>query len=415
MLIIYRILILFLIIFSPIILIYRLIKGKEHIKRFIEKFSFINEKKRVGKLIWFHGSSIGEILSVIPIIEKFEKKKDIKQILVTSNTLSSSKILSKFNFKKTIHQFFPIDSTMIIRKFLSYWKPTSALFIESEIWPNAIFEIKKAEIPLILINARITKKTFNNWNRLKNFSNSIFSKFDICLCQNYETMSYLKKLGSKNVKKEGNLKFSNYNISKNKRLNNKIHKFLKSKNILFGGISTHPEEEIFCAKVHQELTNRVKNCLTIIIPRHIHRAIDIRNEISNLKLKVHLHSSKNKISKDVEIYIVDTFGDTQKFMEYCKIVLLGGSLIPHGGQNPLEAARLGCRVLHGPYIENFTEVYRTLNKYKIAFKIKKKKDALYQINNIFKNKHIKNNKITKLKHIGNNILEKNLKAINRHI
>ena len=102
-------------------------------------------------------------------------------------------------------------------------------------------------------------------------------------------------------------------------------------------------------------------------------------------------------------------------MEYCKIVLLGGSLIPHGGQNPLEAARLGCRVLHGPYIENFTEVYRTLNKYKIAFKIKKKKDALYQINNIFKNKHIKNNKITKLKHMGNNILEKNLKAINRHI
>lgn len=415
MFIIYKILIFFLILFSPIILTYRLVKGKEDKKRFIEKFSFINHKKRAGKLIWFHGSSIGEILSVIPLIEKFEKKKDIKQILITSNTLSSSKILSKFSFKKTIHQFFPIDSSFLIRKFLNHWKPSSVLFIESEIWPNAISEIKKTGIPLILLNARITKKTFEKWNKFKIFSKYIFSKFDICLCQNDETLGYLKKLGSKKVKKEGNLKFSNYNILKTRKLSSKTHKFLISKNILFGGISTHPQEEIYCAKIHKELTSRVRNSLTIIIPRHVHRAKEIKNEISNLKLKAHLHSSKNKISKDTEIYIVDTFGDTQIFIEYCKIVLLGGSLIPHGGQNPLEAARLGCKILHGPNINNFTEVYRTLNKYKIAFRVKKKRDAIFQIYSAINNKNKKNDKIKKLNLIGKNILEKNLKAINRII
>jgi 3-deoxy-D-manno-octulosonic-acid transferase len=143
MLFIYRILINLIILFSPLIILVRVIKNKEDKFRFKEKFCFFSKKRGNGKLIWFHGSSVGEILSVIPLIEKLEKKKRINKILLTSSTLSSSKILSKFKLKKTIHQFFPIDSDLLTKKFLSYWKPSTAIFIESEIWPNMLINVKK--------------------------------------------------------------------------------------------------------------------------------------------------------------------------------------------------------------------------------------------------------------------------------
>ena len=163
MFLIYQFTVLLLIITSPIIIIIRILKKKEDKKRFIEKFCIISEKREKGKLIWFHGSSVGEILSIIPLIEKLEKNKLVKKILVTSSTLSSSQILNKFKFKKTTHQFFPIDSIFFTNKFLNFWKPSMAIFIESEIWPSMFLGISKRSIPLLLMNARITNKTFKRW------------------------------------------------------------------------------------------------------------------------------------------------------------------------------------------------------------------------------------------------------------
>ena len=166
MLFVYRIIINLITLISPVIILIRLIKKKEHPIRFKEKFGFYTKKKIAGKLIWFHGASVGEILSVVPLIEKLEKNKKIKQILVTSNTISSSKILSNLNLNKTIHQFFPIDTNYHSQKFLNYWKPSVSIFIDSEIWPNMITNIKKRPISLILINARITTKSFKKWKIL---------------------------------------------------------------------------------------------------------------------------------------------------------------------------------------------------------------------------------------------------------
>ena len=160
MMLLYRILINLTLLVSPIIIILRILKKKEHSTRFLEKFGFFNKKKKTGKLIWFHGSSVGEILSVMPLIENLEKKKNIKQILLTSNTLSSSKVFNNFKLKKTIHQFFPIDSNFVTKKFLNHWKPSLAIFIESEIWPNIINNLKVKNISIILLNARITKKSY---------------------------------------------------------------------------------------------------------------------------------------------------------------------------------------------------------------------------------------------------------------
>lgn len=412
----YRLIINTILILSPIIIIFRILKNKEDPIRFKEKLGIFEKKSIKGKLIWFHGSSVGEILSIIPLVEKFEKNKNIKNILITSNTFSSSKVLKKFRLKKTIHQFLPIDSRILVKKFLSNWEPSVAIFIESEIWPNFINEINRKEIPLILINARMTKKTFLKWNNLKNFSKSIFNKFNLTLSQNKETMFFLKKLGSKNIKNFGNLKFSeNKSIKDNNIKSKKLLKFFKSKNFVFGGISTHSGEEEFCGKIQTLIKYKIKNSLTVIIPRHIDRCADIIMRLQNLGLKVHLHSDKSNIDKKTDIYLVDSFGETNSFINQCNIVFLGGSVIKRGGQNPLEAIRLKCKVLHGPYTYNFSEVYALLRNLNLCFLVRHPNEVINHLN-FTKNKKNKINKnFINLNSLGKKILKDNYNEVLKYI
>ena len=410
---IYRILINLIILSSPIIILIRILKNKEDKIRFKEKFCFFSKKRKNGKLIWFHGSSVGEILSIIPLIEKLEKNKSIKQILITSSTLSSSKVLSNFSLKKTTHQFFPVDSKLLSKKFLDYWKPSTAIFIESEIWPNMLMNIKKKSIPLILLNARITKKSFNRWKKIPQTSKILFNSFDICLSQNQETKRYLNYLGVKKIKLLGNLKFSESKSQKKLNFGIKIKKIFKNKKI-WCAASTHDTEEKSCMLAHKKLKLKHKNLLTIIIPRHIQRTEKIIKEIQQLNLKVVTRSSGKKITSGTDVYLVDSYGETKSFFEICNVVFLGGSLINHGGQNPLEPARLGCRVLHGPFIENFEEVYEFTNKNKISSKF----ENVDQLVNILKNAFVKKtslkNKVNKLKKMGDSILNKNLIEVSNY-
>jgi len=410
---VYKILANLIFLFSPLIILIRLLKKKEHPIRFKEKFSINSKKKLPGKLIWFHGASVGEILSIIPLIEKLEKENSIKQILVTSNTLSSSKILSNFKLKKTIHQFFPIDTNHHSNKFLNYWKPSVAIFIDSEIWPNMIYNIKKKSVSLVLINARITDKSFKRWRMLNLCTKNIFQKFDICLSSNLKSKNYLKSLGAKNIKYIGNLKFSQ-NENNNTNLNKNIKKNFMSKKIWCGS-STHANEENICAETHKKLKSKYKNLLTIIIPRHIDRANKIKNEIQKMSLKVHMHDSKKKIDPKTDIYLVNTFGQTKSFFKICKTVFLGGSIINHGGQNPLEAVRYGCNIIHGPNVWNFEEIYTLLKKYGASNKITKPHQLAAKIDKIF-NMKVNSNKIEiKIKNLGNKILSSTFNEINYFI
>ena len=403
MLFFYRILINLVLLLSPIIILFRIIKKKEHPTRFLEKLGISSKNRMQGKVIWFHGSSVGEVLSIMPLIERLEKNSKIKQIVITSSTLSSSKVLEKYKLNKTVHQFFPIDANLIIKKFLNYWKPTVVFFVESEIWPNTIQNLHKRNIKIALLNARITNKTFTKWFKFKSFSKDIFNKFDLCLCQNKETKIYLKKLGTKNIKNLGNLKFSE--SKKIKKINKiKNFKLLNNKNILFGGISTHYDEEIFCGKVHLELKNKYKKFISIIIPRHVNRAESIKNDLENLKLKVHLHSSKINIENDTDIYLVDTYGETKSFLNMCKVVYLGGSIIKRGGQNPLEAARSGCKVIHGSNVDNFKEIYALLNNIGVSSKINGVKDAKIKIIKNLKTNVKQKKNIVKINQLGRKIL-----------
>ncbi len=404
MLIVYRFLINFILIISPIIFILRFLKKKEDPVRFKEKIGFFSRKKKVGQLIWFHGASVGELQSIIPIIERLEKNKSIKQILVTSNTLSSSKVLRIHKFKKVIHQFFPIDSSFLIKKFLDYWKPSKALFVDSEFWPNTIIHLKEKRIPIILINGRITIKTFDRWVKFSNFSKEIFNNFDLCLSSSKESFKYLKKLKFRNVKFIGNLKYSQSELE-NLDLDIGLKKFLNNKKAWCAS-STHDPEEIFAAQTHKILKKKIKNLLTIIIPRHVERYSSIKKDLERLDLKVHLDKPNKKIDKDTDIYLVNSYGKTKSFYKNCSNVFLGGSLIKHGGQNPLEAARYGCSIINGPYIQNFKEIYDFLRINNISKPIKKNKELVKQLNVLFHKRSNPNILQKKIKVIGEKILKK---------
>ncbi len=410
MLLIYKIAINLIVFISPVIVLFRLFKKKEDPLRFKEKFCFFTKKKSKGKLIWFHGASVGEILSVIPLIEKLEKNKKINQILLTSNTLSSSKIISNLKLKKTIHQFFPIDTNYHTQKFLNYWKPSIVIFIDSEIWPNMITNIKKKSIPLILLNARITKKSFKKWKMFSSSTKELFQKFDICFSSSIQSKKYLQSLGAETIKYIGNLKFSQ--TEKNEDfLNKNLKKYFLSKKI-WCAASTHNTEEKFCLIAHKKLKKRHKNLLTIIIPRHIDRTKSIIEEVKNLNLKVHTHDSKKKISNDIDVYLVNSYGKTKSFFKICKTVFLGGSLIKHGGQNPLEAARYGCKILHGPNVSNFQEIYSLLNKYNVSNQITNLNGITNNVDKLFNNKTNSSNIKNKIKGLGDKILNSTLKEVN---
>ena len=411
MYLVYSILTNIIFIFSPFIFIFRILTKKEDINRFHEKYCFYSIKN-FQKTIWFHAVSIGELMSIIPIINKLEKNKKVKKILVTTSTNSSAKIFKKQKFKKTIHKFFPMDTNFLTKKFINIWKPEVAIFVDSEIWPNMIKNLDEKKIPIILLNARFTKSSFKKWMIFKNFAKQIFNKITLALPQNSETKKYLKILGAREITFIGNIKYYGDQESLSKKDKELFKQFKKFKIWCAG--STHNTEEIIISKLHRELKKYEPKLLTIIIPRHINRSENIITDLKKFKLNIKTHSSRPKISKNTDIYLVDTFGETTNFYNLSNISFIGGSIVRHGGQNPLEAARLGNYIINGPNIGNFTEIYDYLKKNKISYttsRISKMRDIiLSKIDkklSFFKRKKIFNN--------GNKILNKNLNIIEKFI
>jgi 3-deoxy-D-manno-octulosonic-acid transferase len=323
-------------------------------------------------------------------------------------------ILKKYKLKKTIHQFFPIDFIFFTNKFLNYWKPSVAIFIDSEIWPSMFLVLNKKLIPLILINARITNKTFKRWTKISFFSKNVFNKISVAYPQNLVTLKYLKKLKVNKIKFLGNLKFTESKNNQIETLNKLFLKKFKDRKI-WCAASTHENEELVCANVHLRLKNKHKKLLTIIIPRHISRTKEIMSKIETLGLRIVNRSSEEKITDKTDIYLVDTYGETNKFFKICKTVFLGGSLIKHGGQNPIEAARMGSTILHGPYTDNFKDVYKLFRNKKISYKANNVNQLTKLVDKSIINSKNKKNKYLRIKKIGNNILHKTIKEIYRII
>jgi len=407
--------------FAPIYLYFRKIKKKEDAISYKEKLSRIEIAREKGFLIWFHVASVGEAMSILPLIEDCLKEKKIDKILLTSITLSSGNILKKrFNQNvKVFHQFLPLDIPIWTNKFLDHWKPNLSIFIDSEIWPNLISQISKKKIPLLLVNARITKKSFDRWKLAISFAKKIFGKFDLCVASNKESEGFLKILGAKNIKNHGNLKFSKIKTELNNQLDSDFLNKVQNRKI-WCGASTHPTEEICCAESHLKIKEKYKNILTIIIPRHIDRVKTIYEELSKLNLKIVLSSNLSQTDTNTDIIIVDSYGESLKFYSISKYVFLGKSLAAaltkDSGQNPIEPARLGCKIFHGPYVNNFAEIYKYLNELGISKEVKSSNELSLSLVEEFKDNKPKNPEITeKIETYGQNILNNVTMEIKKYI
>jgi len=407
--------------FAPIYLYYRKIRKKEDSIRYKEKLSKINITREEGYLIWFHVASVGEAMSILPLIDACIKEQKINKILITSITISSGKILEKKFNKDTnvIHQYLPLDVPILVNKFLEHWKPNLSIFIDSEVWPNLILNISKRKIPLLLINARITKKSFLRWKLIINFAKKIFEKFDLCLVSNKESENFLEILGAKNIKNHGNIKFSNIANNLNKKLDIAFLNKIKDRKI-WCAASTHPTEEILCATSHLKIKEKYKNVLTIIIPRHIDRVKKINGELLKLNLKILLSSQLTHIDSETDIILVDSYGEALKFYDISKYVFLGKSLvkslIKDGGQNPIEPARLGCKIFHGPYISNFAETYEFFKKLNITTEINNSNELSISLVEEFKENKPKNQFIAeKIENYGENILNNVIVELKKYI
>ena len=406
-----------------VILIYlRKFYKKEDLRRYKEKiFSshFNVDKKNNKKLIWLHAASIGELKSIIPIINQLNRNYKKLEFLITTTTLSSSN-LSKIELgkiKNARHRFFPLDVGFLIEKFLRLWKPDLIFLVDSEIWPNLILNAKKNGVPLALLNARITSKTAKKWMMFPKSARKIFTSFKFCLTSNLETKKFLSKFNIKNVFFNGNIKLIN-TIDVN-NIKGRNDNFLIKKRFWVAA-STHSGEEFFCLKTHSLLKKKYKDMITIIAPRHIDRVHRIKLMSDNMNFNVQILKKNEKIIKGKEIIIINSFGILQEYFKCAKSVFIGKSLIKKlendGGQNPIDAAKLGCKIYHGPYVYNFKEIYNILNKKKISKKVKNIKDLSSNLIKDLKNVKKKQNQITKgFNNLGKKTLIATMKDINNFI
>jgi len=420
MLQVYRYLTYFLFPIFIILIYFRSLFNKEDKKRFKEKiFSshFMARKDNSKKLVWFHAASIGECLSILPLIEEINNKNI--NFLITTVTLSSSKLLeNKLNKYNNIdHRFLPLDIILLVENFLSSWKPDLVCFVDSEIWPNFLFKIKEKKIPLLLINARLTKKSFNRWNVILNFAKKVFSNFDLCITANEESKDNLSKLNVKNLKHIGNLKYSVQSIyeelgDSNKKVLNNYKTWCAA--------STHSGEELIVIRTHLRIKKNYNNVLTIIIPRHIGRSFSIKSLSKKFNLKTQILNDNDLINPNTEILIINSFGVLPKYFNYCKNIFIGKSFVKEkenvGGQNPIEAAKLGCKIFYGPYVYNFKEIYERLKSYGMAEKIDKEIELAEKIIENFKKPMIKDQKkINLLNTYGKKILKETALEVNAYL
>ena len=374
------------IIFIPIVIIIvflRILQGKEINSRIKERFAFSKIKRPTGKLIWINASSIGEYLATISLIKKIRKIKPKTKILITTNTKTSALLAKKISDKNIIHQFTPQDNPLVIKKFLNYWKPSLVLWMESEFWPIILDEIKKFNIKIILLNGRMSDKSFRNWNYFKFFFKKVITNFSLILTMSKIDQKNFKKLGAKNIGYIGNLKFCNEDQTYNKSIEKKAKKLIGNRPVWLAA-STHSGEENIVAVSHNLLKKelKLKNLLTVIVPRNIKRSTDIVKEIRSIVPSVKLFNSQF-ISKNTEIIVDDSIGQLEMWYKNIKTVFLGKSLPPKGGQNPIEPARNGCAIISGT-MSNFKEIENEMLINKCILHIKNNLDLFNATKNFIK-------------------------------
>jgi 3-deoxy-D-manno-octulosonic-acid transferase len=337
---------------------WRTLKQREDPRRIGERRGKASRPRPAGELVWVHGASVGEVVSMLPVVETLVERGFAT--LVTSGTVASAEVAALRLPAAAIHQFAPLDVPRYLRRFLDHWRPALALFAESELWPATVAAAAGRGIPLILANARMSDRSYRRWQRFRPLARAVLGRVELCLAQSAEDGERLAALGARRVEIVGNLKLDVPPPPAPAEAVVRLSRAFLHRRVLVAA-STHPGEEAMLAAAHAAAKAALPGLLTVIVPRHPERGAEVAALAARAGLAAERRTARPVPSAATEVYIADTIGELGLFYRTADLAFLGGSLVPHGGQNPVEPAKLGAAILHGPHVGNFAEVYAALD------------------------------------------------------
>ena len=338
----------------------RMRKGKEDAARLEERFGYASLPRPEGKVVWVHAASVGETQSVLGLIRALVQQDPHAHVLLTTGTVTSAALVAQQAIPNLIHQFVPVDTPASVHRFMNHWRPDLALWVESEFWPQLLMQAKRRGIPMLLINARMSERSYRGWAKWPRTVRTILSSFSAIYAGASEDAARLRALGAE-VVEAGNLKYDAPTLPVDAQaltlLTNQI-----ADRPLWLAASTHPQEEALVASVHRQLLRTFPRLLTLIVPRHAVRGQAIAEALTADGFRVVQRSKGEAIDDTVGIYLADTMGELGSFYHLSPIVFLGGSLVAHGGHNPLEPARQHCAILSGRHVHNFASIMQQMQQ-----------------------------------------------------
>jgi len=348
---------------GPVVMLYlirRLAAGREDRGRFAERRGVASRTRPDGPLVWVHAASVGEAVSMLALIDELVAERLSLSVLVTTGTVTSARLLAtRLPENRAWHQYVPVDRLAYVRRFLDHWRPDLALWVESELWPNLVLETKARGVPLVLVNARMSADSFQGWQRWPSIIRPLLGAFDLCLGQDVVQTERLRQLGAPRALCVGNLKTAAGPLPVSEAELVRLAAQTAGRPLWLAA-STHAGEEDTAAAAHRALKRRWPDILTIIVPRHPVRAGTIAAMLKGEGFSVARRSLAEPIEAATEIYLGDTLGELGLFYRLAGVAFIGGSLVPMGGHNPLEAALLDCALLHGPDMSNCAAIARDL-------------------------------------------------------
>ena len=336
---------------------WRASKGKEDPARRRERYGYAGVARPEGPLVWVHSASVGETIAVVPLIESIAAMG--LDVVLTTGTVTSAQVAKERLSGRVIHQYVPLDLKPAVSRFLDHWKPDLAIIAESEIWPMTILELGARRIPQVLVNGRLSDRSFASWSKRAYLAEALFENLAHVVAQSDVDAERFRALGARPVTVSGNLKVDTVPPPVNEAELQRVKAEIGNRKV-WAAISTHNGEEEAAARAHKLLRGRHADLLTMIVPRHPDRAGEIAATCAELGLTVSRRSVGDKIAPGTDIFLGDTIGEMGLYLRLTEIALVGKSLTGEGGQNPLEPAMLDTAVLSGRNVQNFRETYQKL-------------------------------------------------------
>ena len=342
---------------AGLLLRWRQRRGKEDGSRRGERFGISVRSRPQGPLIWVHAASVGETVAALPLIERLQTRG--LALLLTTGTVTAAQIADDRLSKSVIHQFAPVDMPFAIRRFLDHWRPSLAIFVESELWPTILNALGRRSLPLAVVNARMSERSFRTWRSFPPLARAVLGRAELVLAQSLTDAERFRDLGARRVTVCGNLKFDAPPPPADENEVAAIRASLGARPVWVAA-STHPGEDDAVLAAHRNVARKGVPLLTVVAPRHPKRGDAIAEMVHASGLSLARRSAGDPIAEDTEVCLADTIGEMGLWYRIADAALLGGSMVPHGGQNPIEPAKLRVPILHGGHVSNFRDLYKAL-------------------------------------------------------